>query len=331
MKQVWVQAIPWDKSLAIAAIESGADAVMVAKGCSGKVKELGRIKTVAEDGDLVIGKDVVVIEIRSKGDENLAAKTDRKAIILLRLPDWTIIPLENILAQRDRVMAEVRNSEEARTMLGILEKGVDGVVVVSRDADEVRKIVRLVHGLSQKIELKPAIVKKIEPSGGMGDRVCIDTCSAMTIGEGMLIGNASNAFFLVHSESLENPYVAARPFRVNASALHAYILLPENKTAYLSDLRTGASVLVVDSKGGTKTAQIGRCKIETRPMILVTAEVDGQQISVYLQNAETINLVRPDGQPVSVAKLKEGDQVLAHLEAGGRHFGMKISETLVEK
>lgn len=330
MKQVWVQAIPWDKSLAIAAIESGADAVVVEKGRSGKVKELGRIKTVAEDGDIVIGRDVVVVEIRSKGDENLAAKADQKAIVLLRLPDWAIIPLENILAQRDRVMAEVKNSEETRTMLGILEKGVDGVVVVSRDPNEVRKIVQMVHGLSPRIELKPAIVTRIEPSG-MGDRVCIDTCSAMTIGQGMLIGNASSAFFLVHSESLENPYVAARPFRVNASALHAYILLPENKTAYLSDLRTGAPVLVVDSKGETKIAQIGRCKIETRPMILVEAEVDGRQISVYLQNAETINLVRTDGQPVSVAKLKVGDQVLAHLEAGGRHFGMKISETLVEK
>ena len=330
MKQVWVQIQPWDKHLAVAAIESGADAVVVDKGCSGKVKELGRMTTVAEDGDIVVGKDVVVIDIRSKGDENLAARADRKAIVLLRLPDWAIIPLENILAQRDRVMAEVKNQEEARTMIGILEKGVDGVVVVSRDQDEIRKIVGLVHGLLPKVELKTAVVKKIEPSG-MGDRVCIDTCSAMTIGEGMLIGNASNAFFLVHSESIENQYVAARPFRVNASALHAYILLPENKTAYLSDLRSGVPVMIVEAKGGTRPAQVGRCKIETRPMILIEAEVEGRMISVYLQNAETINLVRPDGQPVSVAKLKEGDKVLAHLEAGGRHFGMKISETLIEK
>ncbi|MFA7160856.1 MAG: 3-dehydroquinate synthase II [Kiritimatiellia bacterium] len=330
MKQVWVQVIPWDKQLAIAAIESGADAVVVDKGFSARVKELGRIRTVAEDGDIVSGRDVIAIEVRSKADENLAARADPKAIVLLRLPDWTIIPLENILAQRDRVMAEVKTQDEARTMTGILEKGVDGVVVVSRDQGEVRKIVGLVHGLSPKVELKAAVVKKIVPSG-MGDRVCIDTCSAMSIGEGMLIGNASNAFFLVHSESLENEYVAARPFRVNASALHAYILLPENKTAYLSDLRIGAPVMVVEAGGGTRPAQIGRCKIETRPMILVEAEIEGRRISVYLQNAETINLVRTDGKPVSVASLKEGDQVLAHLEAGGRHFGMKISEKLVEK
>jgi 3-dehydroquinate synthase II len=145
------------------------------------------------------------------------------------------------------------------------------------------------------------------------------------------VGNTSSAFFLVHSESLENPYVAARPFRVNASAVHAYILRPGNKTSYLSDLRVGDEMLVVNAKGQTRAAHIGRCKVETRPMLLIQAEAGGREISIVLQNAETINLVRPDGQPVSVSKLKTGDQVLAHLETGGRHFGMKISETLTEK
>ena len=66
-------------------------------------------------------------------------------------------------------------------------------------------------------------------------------------------------------------------------------------------------------------------------MLLIQAEAGGREISIVLQNAETINLVRPDGQPVSVSKLKPGDSVLVHLETGGRHFGMKISETLTEK
>ena len=330
MKQAWVQIRPWDKDLAVTAIESGADAVLVDAGCSQRVKELGRMTTVAEDGDLVLGKDVIAMEIQSKADEQRAAAAPRQAILVLQMKDWTIIPLENLLAQRDRLMAEASTVAEARTLLGILEKGVDGVVVNTRKPADVRKIVELVHGLSPAVELLPATITRIEPTG-MGDRVCVDTCTAMTIGEGMLVGNTSSAFFLVHSESLENPYVAARPFRVNASAVHAYILLPEGRTAYLSDLRTGAQVLIVDAQGNTAMAQIGRCKIETRPMILIEAELEGRKISIYLQNAETINLVRPDGQPVSVARLKEGDQVLAHLEAGGRHFGMKISETLVEK
>lgn len=330
MKQVWVQIQPWDKDLAVVAIESGADAIVVDTGVTPKVKHLGRILTVAEDGDLVLGRDVRRLDIGSKDDERQAASISRDTILWLQMKDWAIIPLENLLAQRDRLMADVQTAEQARTMLGILEKGVDGVVMSGRDAAEVRKVVELVHGLSPQMELLAATVTRIEPSG-MGDRVCIDTCSSMTIGQGMLVGNTSSAFFLVHSESLENPYVAARPFRVNASAVHAYLLRPGNKTAYLSDLRTGDDVLVVDSRGHTCVAHIGRCKVEARPMVNVFAEANGRELSICLQNAETINLVTPDGSPISVARLKQGDQVLVHLEAGGRHFGMKIEETLVER
>lgn len=330
MKQVWVQIQPWDKHLAVAAIESGADAVVVDPGVTPKVQELGRMPTVAEDGAMVLGRDVRRLDIASKGDEQKAAAVPRDVMLWLRLKDWTIIPLENLLAQRGGLMAEVQTVEQARTMLGILEKGVDGVVMAGRDPAEVRKVVGLVHGLSPQVKLVTATVTRIEPSG-MGDRVCIDTCSAMTIGQGMLVGNTSSAFFLVHSESLENPYVAARPFRVNASAVHAYLMRPGNKTAYLSDLRTGDDVLVVDSRGHTCVAHIGRCKVEARPMVLVFAEASGRELSIYLQNAETINLVTPDGNPVSVSRLKPGDQVLVHLEEGGRHFGMKIEETLVER
>ncbi len=330
MKQVWIQIIPWDKQLAVAAIESGADAVLLDKGAAGKIRELGRMTVVAEDGDLVLGKDVIEFEIRGKDDEKRAAAFQRDAVLLLRMKNWTVIPIENLLAQRGRLMAEVRTVDEAKTMIGILEKGVDGVVVKNGDPGQVRKIVELVHGVAPEVELLTARVTRVEPSG-MGDRVCIDTCSNMAVGQGMLVGNTSSAFFLVHSESLENPYVAARPFRVNASAVHAYVLKPGNATSYLSDLRVGDEVLVVDAGGKTRTAHIGRCKVESRPMVLVFADVNGREISIYLQNAETINLVRPGGKPVSVAQLKPGDEVLVHLEAGGRHFGMKIDETLIER
>ena len=330
MKQVWVQIQPWDKHLAVAAIESGADAVVVDSGMTPKVQELGRMPTVAEDGAIVLGRNVRRLDIASKGDEHKAAAVPRDVMLWLRLKDWTIIPLENLLAQRGGLMAEVQTVEQARTMLGILEKGVDGVVMAGRDPAEVRKVVSLVHGLSPQTELVTATITRVEPSG-MGDRVCIDTCSTMTIGQGMLVGNTSSAFFLVHSESLENPYVAARPFRVNASAVHAYLMRPGNKTAYLSDLRTGDDVLVVDSRGHTCVAHIGRCKVEARPMVLVFAEAIGRELSIYLQNAETINLVTPEGKPVSVSRLKPGDQVLVHFEEGGRHFGMQIEETLVER
>jgi 3-dehydroquinate synthase II len=66
-------------------------------------------------------------------------------------------------------------------------------------------------------------------------------------------------------------------------------------------------------------------------MMLVEASYKGKPISLVLQNAETIRLTRPGGEPVSITHLKPGDRVLAFLEEAGRHFGVKIEETIVEK
>ncbi len=165
----------------------------------------------------------------------------------------------------------------------------------------------------------------------MGDRVCVDTCSLLSDGEGMLMGNTSSALLLVHAETLENPYVAPRPFRVNAGAVHAYILLPDGKTAYLSDLAIGGQVLVTDGKGTAHTAIIGRTKIERRPLLLVEAEAGTAKVSLILQNAETIRLVGEDGKAISVVNLQKGDTIMGCTLEGGRHFGMAVKETIREK
>ena len=89
--------------------------------------------------------------------------------------------------------------------------------------------------------------------------------------------------------------------------------------------------MLVDFKGTTKQAYLGRNKIEKRPLMLVEAEVDGTPVSLVLQNAETIRLISPDGKAVSITSLKPGDKVLAHIEKAGRHFGMKVDETLIER
>ena len=153
----------------------------------------------------------------------------------------------------------------------------------------------------------------------------------MVPGEGILVGNTASGFFLVHSESIENPYVAARPFRVNAGAVHAYTLTPGGGTKYLADLKAGDEVMIVDCNGKCQVAFLGRNKIEKRPMILIEAEAQGVPIGLVMQNAETIRLVNPEGQLISITALKPGDKVLAHIEKGGRHFGMKVEETLIER
>ena len=47
MKHIWVRVDPWDKELAIAALEGGADAVVVAEGDAPRMKELGALPVVA--------------------------------------------------------------------------------------------------------------------------------------------------------------------------------------------------------------------------------------------------------------------------------------------
>jgi 3-dehydroquinate synthase II len=330
VKRVWVRLEPWDKQLAIAALESGADAVVVAEGDTPKIKELGALPTVAPDGDLQPDRDVFFMEIRSKADEEAAASTHVDKTVVLRTSDWTVIPLENLLARRGGLMAEVTGAEQARLVTQVLERGVDGVVLTTRDPEEVRRTVALVHAISPRLTLVPAEVTAIRPLG-MGDRACVDTTTTMSLGEGMLVGNSGSALLLVHSESLETPYVAPRPFRVNAGAVHAYILLPEGKTKYLSELTAGDEVLLVKHDGATAVGYVGRNKIERRPLLLVEAKADGRTVSLILQNAETIRLTAPNGEALSVASLKLGDKVLAYFEAGGRHFGMAVEETITER
>jgi 3-dehydroquinate synthase II len=331
MKRLWVNVVPYEKSLAIAALESGAEAVILPDGESGTVRQFGKIETVEKDGDIRPGVDVEFIDIAGKNDEDKAAAVPAEKIIVLRMLDWTIIPIENLLARRGRnIMVQVETSEQAKLMVEILEKGVDGVVLKTDDVDEIKKCAEIVHGISEKVSLITATITSARQLG-MGYRACLDTCTQMTPGEGMLVGNTASGFFLVHSESIDNPYVASRPFRVNAGAVHAYTLAPGGKTKYLADLKAGDEVMIVNFHGKSQTAYLGRNKIEKRPMMLIEAEADGRPISLVLQNAETIRLVSPEGKAISVTALKPGDKVLGHIEKAGRHFGMQVDETLIER
>jgi 3-dehydroquinate synthase II len=331
MKKLWVNVIPYKKDLAIAALESGAEAVILPDGKSATVREFGKIKTVEKNGDIKPGIDVEFVDIAGKADEDKAAAVPENKIVVLRMLDWTIIPIENLLARRGgNIMVQVENSKQAKLMTEILEKGVDGVVLNTTDVNEIKKTAEIISGISEKVSLVEATITNIKQLG-MGDRSCLDTCTQMGLGEGMLIGNTASGFFLVHSESIDNPYVASRPFRVNAGAVHAYTLAPGGKTKYLADLKAGDEVLVVNFQGKSQTAYLGRNKIEKRPMMLIEAEAEGQPISLVMQNAETIRLVAPDGKAVSITSLKPGDKVLGHIEKAGRHFGMQVDETLIER
>ena len=241
--------------------------------------------------------------------------------------------MENLLAQADNVLAEAGSLEEARLAAGILERGVDGIVVLPEALAELKAIVAQCKISQGREELQKAVITRVEPVG-LGHRVCADTLSLLKRGQGMLVGNSSAFTFLVHAETEHNEYVAARPFRVNAGAVHAYARLPHDKTCYLGELAAGQEVLIVGADGQTSVVTVGRVKIEVRPMLLVEAEAETpegpKRGAVFLQNAETIRLTAPDGTPLSVVSLKPGDTVLCRLDQAGRHFGMRIQEEIRE-
>ena len=254
--------------------------------------------------------------------------------VVIEVKDWKIIPLENIIAKLHRlhtkIFAIASNPKEARKMFSILDVGVDAVIFSTGSMNEVREA--LVYLGSKSFDLSTAKIIDIQEVGD-GERVCVDTASMLNKGEGMLIGSRANFLFLVHNESVGSSFTSPRPFRVNAGAVHCYTLSPDGTTKYLSELETGVEVLVLDIKGKARRATIGRCKIEKRPMLMIKAKVGEEVGGIIAQDAETIRLVKSNGQLVSVTHLKKGDSVLVHSKpATGRHFGMEVSdEYILEK
>jgi len=293
------------------------------------------IKEVVSDSerdDLAVHKTLgdigKLIELRSKDDEEKVLAEE--GTVLVQTKDWRVIPIENLIASaKAELIAVVNDADEAALMLGTLEKGVSGVVVPAETEDDLVVISKLLSR-SDKLALSSAKVLSVEEKG-MGDRVCLDFCSLLEKGEGALVGSTSGGLFLIHGETIETEWCATRPFRVNAGGLHSYVLMADGKTKYLSELKSGDEVLVVADDGSTRHVIVGRVKLEARPMTLVTASLGKKLLKILVQNAETIRFVSEKG-PISVSELQAGDVVLVHEpEAGGRHFGTRIDEKVVER
>jgi 3-dehydroquinate synthase II len=263
--------------------------------------------------------------------EAAATETDYTVVVG---EDWTIIPLENLIARigdETELVAGVRSAEEARTAFETLELGADAVLLDADDPGTIRDVVEVRDEAEREsLELAHATVTAVEETGS-ADRVCVDTGTMMTDDEGMLVGSMSRGLFFVHAETAESPYVASRPFRVNAGAVHAYVRTPGGGTKYLAELRSGDEVQVVDTNGNTREAIVGRSKIEKRPMFRVEAETeDGDRVETLLQNAETIKVATSEGR-TAVTDLEAGDELLVYYEDTARHFGEEVDESIIEK
>ena len=323
MSRIYFNCVPFDKGDVTLALESGVDGVIVPRKHVEEVSGLSRCPVWAAE-------DTAMMALSVKADEEAVLERLHKGERVVLARGWEVIPVENLLAQSDSVLAEAATLDEARLAAGILERGVAGIVVSREAVADLKTIVSQCKLAQGHEELQPAVITRVE-SVGLGHRVCADTLSILRKGQGMLVGNSSAFTFLVHAETEHNEYVASRPFRVNAGAVHAYIRLPGDTTTYLSEVESGTQMLVVDHTGATSLATAGRVKIEVRPMLFVEAKVGDKTGAVFLQNAETIRLTAPDGTPVSVVTLKPGDKVLCRTDEAGRHFGMRIKEDIQEK
>lgn len=283
--------------------------------------------------------------LKSKGDEKEIIDVSTKFpidMVIVAAEDWKIIPFENLIAKMHKndteLIAKVQDVEEAELMLKTLEIGVDGVLISPYNVNDLIDLKNLI--VSQfSIDLTTAKVVNIA-NIPESDRVCVDTTSILRPGEGMLIGSTAKGFALVHAEVFETQFVASRPFRVNAGDVSAYILVPGEevgtyRTNYLSELKGGDKVIVVDTNSNARIVSVGRVKIETRPMLRFELETTkkGKKIPIncICQNAETIRLVASNGEAKSVVDIKEGDEILVHIGPGATHFGTAIKETIIEK
>ncbi|ELZ14760.1 3-dehydroquinate synthase [Haloterrigena salina JCM 13891] len=401
-RSVWVKADDtvgdWDDRRAriTAALEAGADWVLVDEEDVSRVRELGDINVAAfrTDGDVTLVDDIDDVETDADADDVAESTTDADAVVVgkngegdatIDLPedfsgsadlstlrrrdgdvergayvrilgkeyerfaetaaeeadhtiivgeDWTIIPLENLIArigEETNLIAGVTTADEAKTAFETLELGADAVLLDSDSPDEIRETVEVRDEAEREsLDLEYAEVLDIEQIGS-ADRVCVDTGSLLEHDEGMLVGSMARGLVFVHAETAESPYVASRPFRVNAGAVHAYIRTPDGGTKYLSELQSGDEVQVVDTAGNTREAIVGRVKIEKRPMFRVALETDdGDRIETLLQNAETIKVATGEGR-TAVTDLEAGDELLLYTEDTARHFGEAVEESIIEK
>lgn len=266
-------------------------------------------------------------------DEIERASETGAELVIVDAPNWKIIPLENIIAKlhksKTKVFATAKSSQEVATLFAVLELGVDGVILSTDSEEEVDRVRRELT--TARFLITRAKIKEVKDVG-TGERVCVDTASMMRMGEGMLVGSRSNFMLLVHNESVGSSFTSPRPFRVNAGAIYCYTMVPSGGTRYLSEIESGSEVWIVNKEGIARSAVVGRSKIETRPLRLIRAEINGEEGTVILQNAETIRLISKDGKLISVTEVKAGDEVLGYAkQAGGRHFGMEVDEFIVEK
>ncbi len=88
---------------------------------------------------------------------------------------------------------------------------------------------------------------------------------------------------------------------------------------------------MLNSSGKTKSAIIGRLKIEKRPFLLIKwTDEDNNQGGTLLQQAETVRLVLPSRELISITEILPKDKIFGITFKTGRHIGIPIKAEVSE-
>ena len=317
----------------------------------------------------LIGAHIIIDD--STGQSAASALLGSVDWVVVECKDWTMIPFENIISDAHhtptKIAAIIEQAEKIPGVAFALDIGVDALVLANDDIElwhsgciaraqraemmavteqqfdnsdggETRNLKSKTDccssnegNSSSAMELEIVEIESIE-TGHVGERICIDFIGLLNKGEGVITGSSSKMMGLIHGETIESEFVPTRPFRVNAGPVHAYILMADDRTKYLSELKSGDSLKVIDFRGNTRELTVGRVKIETRPLILFKLlHQNTFRSNMFVQQAETVRLVRPNGIPLSATEAIIGDNILAKVEKMGRHVGTIIQSTVDER
>ena len=306
----------------------GADIVIVDPAEHGSTAELSLRHPEAE-----FGRFVEIIDADTLEDACRSARTEQWSVLLFRDP--TKIPLEIVIAAAARSVGNLvtvaADTEEAGIIFGVLEHGSDGVLMAPTAVGDASALKAAATPCTPDLTLTELEVTATAHVG-MGERACVDTCSYLREDEGILVGSHSKGMILCVSETHPLPYMPTRPFRVNAGAIHSYTLSRDERTSYLSELRSGGKVLAVNVKGQTRLVTVGRVKIESRPLLSIDAmSADGRTVNLILQDDWHVRVLGPGGAVMNSTELRPGDRVLGYLLAEDRHVGYPINEFCLEK
>jgi 3-amino-4-hydroxybenzoic acid synthase len=302
------------------------------------------------------GDDFVVIDIEHATYipyELLLAKVEGKATRVLRS-----VPIRGL----SQVVGHVDQSLNA---MATMEQGV-GVLFRTEDVSSVQALSQSLRTRqTSAFPMLSAEVVEVQHTG-LGHRVCVDTTSIMTAEEGMIVGSTGWGGIFVCSETHFLPHMNLREFRVNAGGVHSYIWSTQGNALYLSEMQAGSEVLSVNKNGTARVVVVGRAKIERRPMLKIKCRVSVDQLSptirafvqneallkrsvtpkgetvigadenyvyinTFLQNDWHVRVMGSDGVVKHCTMIQPGDRLMAHVDAPGRHTGLRVTEHIVEK